>query len=150
MKNQKAFTLIETLVYLGLFTILMGGILTAAFNVFESINRDQTKITIQEEGNFLLAKINKALSEARSFNAAGNQLSVERWDGSDVTFSLSGTDLNSSEGGALNNSNVRISNLNFAHSTDPERITAEFTISATTPNSMTVSQDFFTVKYLHN
>jgi prepilin-type N-terminal cleavage/methylation domain-containing protein len=160
MKNQKGFTLIEVLVYLGIFTILMMGILTAAFGVFESSNRDQTKIMIQVEGDFLIAKINRALSDARSVEvtytgATDQKLSIQKWDYSAVAISLSGTDLNFSDTGhplsvLLNNSNVRISNLTFATGTAPEYIRAKFTVSALTPNGMTVSEDFSTTKYLRN
>ncbi len=150
--KRNAFTLVEVLVYLGIFAILMGGILTAAFNVFESSNRDQTKIMIQKEGDFLVAKINRALTDAKNFNVTGNELSVERWNGSVVVVNLSGTDLNFTEGAnppaVLNNSNVEISNLVFIHITNPENIKASFTISARTPNGMIVSEDFSTTKYL--
>lgn len=149
-KSIAGFTLIEAVIYLALFTILIGGILTVAFNVFESANRDQTKIMVQEEGNFLVAKINKALSEARSFNVTGGNLLIEKWDGSTVSFELLGSDLNSSDGGVLNNSNVQISGLVFTHGNSPEYIRAEFTVSATTPNGMAVTENFFTQKYLRN
>jgi Tfp pilus assembly protein FimT len=156
--RKNAFTLIEVLVYLGLFAILMGGMVTVAFSVFESSNRDQTKIMIQEEGDFLVAKINHALSEAKNVNVIGQELSVGRWDDSMVLVNLSGTDLNISEGGnpqvTLNNSNVEISpNVKvspeiFTYSSDPENIQVNFTVSAKTPNGTIVYQDFFMVKYL--
>ena len=58
---MKGFTLIETIVYLALFSILMGGAIVAAFNIFESAGRQQTHTMLQEEGNFLIAKINEAV-----------------------------------------------------------------------------------------
>ncbi len=165
--KKNAFTLIEVLVYLGIFAILMGGILTSAFSVFESSNRDQTKIMIQGEGDFLVAKINWALSGAQTITSpleggSASILSLSKGDPSGtpitVDISLSGTDLNISEGGnppaTLNNSNVEISpNIKvspeiFTYSSDPKNVQANFTVSAKTPNGMTVSEDFFTTKYL--
>ena len=157
-KNKNAFTLIETLVYLALFSFLMTGIIVVVYSIFESSDRNQTKIMVQEEGSFLVAKISWALSGIKSFNVSSpTDLSVEKYDPSGttttvITINLSGTDLNLSRAGnpslPLNNSNVGISNLLFSHDTNPEYVKADFTVNAKTVNGMPVSQDFSMVKYL--
>src|SRR3989344_9023228 len=96
--NGAGFTLIETLVYLGLFSILIGGALVAAFGIFESNGRNQTKAMVQEEGQFLAAKIDWVLSGVRSVDAPpasspGSLLSVTKYGGGTVEVSLAGTDM---------------------------------------------------------
>lgn len=158
-KSGAGFTLIEAVVYLGLFAILMGGMVTAAYSVFESSDHDQTKIMIQEEGDFLVAKINWALSGGKeAYSPQPWILSVNKYDGLNVVISTldncSGDSTSNIflKRGAdcfqLNNSNVQVSNLVFIHNSDPENIKAVFTLNARTLNGMTVSQDFFTTKFL--
>src|SRR5213078_842008 len=86
---QKGFTLIETLVYLALFAIMIGGIVAASYLLFESSNRNQTKAMMQEEKNFILGKINYALSGAKSASVFGTSLTVTKYVGPAVTVSYS-------------------------------------------------------------
>jgi type II secretory pathway pseudopilin PulG len=60
MKNR-GFTLIEVVLYIGLFGILVGGVIIAAYQLLEGGDRNQVNILIQEEGTFLNRKINWAL-----------------------------------------------------------------------------------------
>ena len=161
LKNNSGFTLIEMVVYLGLFAILMGGMVTAAYNVFESSDHDQTKIMIQDEGDFLIAKINWALSGIQAINnpfsgSSGSILSVNKWDPSGstipITINLTGTDMvitnNINPPIELNNSNVEVKNLIFTHNyngVSEESVQASFTLDAKTANGMSVSQDFSTL-----
>ena len=158
-KSGAGFTLIETLVYLALFSFLMTGIIVVVYSIFESTDRNQTKIMVQEEGNFLVAKISWALSAVKGFNVNGStELSVEKWDVSGTTtttlvINLSGTDLVLSRAGnpplPLNNSNVEISNLNFSRGVaNQEYIRADFKVNARTLQGAPVSQDFSMIKYL--
>jgi type II secretory pathway pseudopilin PulG len=163
-KNTVGFTLIEMLVYLGIFSILMGGIITIAYSVFDSSDHDQTKIMLQEEGNFLAAKINWALSGIQAINSplasqSGSILSVNKWDVSGIpitiTIGLSGTDIDLSRASnppiILNASGVEVKNLVFVHNYDgvnQENIQATFTLDARMLNGTSISQNFFTTKYL--
>lgn len=172
MKTLRAFTIIETIVYLALFSILMGGAVVAAFQIFESASREQTHSILQEEGNFIMGKINWAISGAQSVSSPGggvygSQLSVNKVTGLDssgqpiistVVISISGTDITIQDGAVpvqtLNNSNVRIARLGFMHTlasgsgVNPESITASTTVTARTPNGMVLSQDFTTTIYV--
>jgi type II secretory pathway pseudopilin PulG len=166
MKKKRGFTLIETVTYLALFAILMGGGVVTAYAMFESAGRNQAKSILQDEGDFLIGKIEWALSGVQTISsppldfAAPTQssiLQVARFDGSSLTLSVAGDALqiqNSSSTYPLNNSGVQVSNLIFTHRAangngiDPESITASFTLSTRAENGMPLEQDFSTVKYL--
>lgn len=174
LKTAAGFTLIETIIYLALFAMFMGGAIAAAYNIFEASDRNQAKAMAQEEGNFLVAKIEWALSGAQIINSppaplADSTLWVTRVDGFDgagapiltpVVISLSGTDMRLVINPAintpitLNNSAVTITNLSFSHTypsgdgINPESLSASFTVSTKTAGGLAISQDFFTAKYL--
>jgi Tfp pilus assembly protein PilE len=150
-KASSGFTLIETLVYLGLFALIMGGLVMAAYMLFETSDRNQTKAMMQEEENYLLGKINWALSGASSVSVpATNFLSVTKYDGTNVTITTSSGDM-TFNGALLNNSNVTIGNLVFIHTylggTNPDSVEAGFTISAKTPDGKTISEIASTTRY---
>ncbi len=150
MPNQKAFTLIETLVYLALFIIIIGGMLVAVFQIIESSNKTETKIIVQEEANFLLRKLDWALTGASSVSqppsgSSGAILRLSK-DGHTLQFDLSGNFMrlqrDSAATQALNSSNVTITNLSFQHipssGIKPDAVKATFQING---------QSFETTKY---
>lgn len=163
-KNQKGFTLIEVIIYLGLFGMLVGGAVVASYSIFESSGRNQTKSIIEEEGEFILAKINWALSGAQSVNspavsATSTFLSVVKWDtsiGNPIILNPVGVNMTVSRGAnpaqAFNNTNVFVSNVLFTHTykgtAEPESIDSHFTLTAKTSSGATVSQDFDSTNYL--
>ncbi len=163
-KNQAGFTLIETIIYIGLYGLIIGGVVIAAYSVFESIARNQTKAMAEQEGTFIIGKIDWALTGATAVNVSvtQQQLYINR-DGllptdNPLTFDGSGGLMRLSRGNApaqvLNNTNVTITNPVFIHtitSSDgvtPESIRASFTIIVRTPNGQQFSEDFSTTKYL--
>ena len=156
MKRKKGFTLIETLVYLGLFSFIMVALLASAFNLFRNMDRTETKAMLQEEGDFLLSKIDWALTGASNVTSPAvgspsNTLTLTK-EGSSLTFSLNGTDLQL-EGVILNNSNVKVTTASFTFShtgsaSNPESITALFTLNTNTSSGQSISEDFQTTKYL--
>ena len=169
-KSGAGFTMIELLVYLGLFGLLFGGAVAAAYNVVETTGRNQTKVMVQEEGNFLLAKLSWVLSGAQSISspaagascaAPGCALSVAKWDtsiGNPLVIDLAAPDMTLSKGGnpaqTLNNSNVGVSNLTFTHNNGsgdgitPESLQYSFTVSTKTPTGLAYSQNFSGTVYL--
>lgn len=167
--NTRGFTLIETLVYLGLYAILMTGALVAMYSLFESSNRNLVKAMVQEEGSFLTGKIDWVLTGVQTINlpvvppspTSGPTLSVTKYDtsiGNPIVIGLSGHDLTISKAGgpatALNNSNVSLGNLVFTHTAasgdgiNPESLSASFTLFSTTSDGLPFSQNFSTIKYL--
>ncbi len=154
--KERGFTFIETLVYLTLFSIMIGGIVVTAYSLFESSDRNQTKAMMQEEENYLLGKINWALSGVASIsvpaaNTSDVTLKALKYDGTSNTITQSAGNL-TFNGAILNNSNVAISNLIFIHAyaggANPDSLEAGFTISAKTPNGMTISQIASTTRYI--
>ena len=163
VKSGAGFTLMETLIYIALFSLLFGGAVISAYNMFEGFSRGQTHIMMQEEGNFLVGKINWALSGAKSVEIPatggnGNTLSVTKWTSSlnPVIVELNSNDLTISLGGnlakTLNNTNVSVSNLNFRQvylgGTNPRSVSFEFILTSKTPNGMPISQKFSATSYI--
>jgi len=62
--NKKGFTLLETVIYIALFSVLMTGVIVAVFNIFASNDRNQISVGIQEEGTFVARKLSWALTSA--------------------------------------------------------------------------------------
>lgn len=112
MIRQRGVSLIETLVYLALFAIIMSGIMASAYGLFMGSDRAQTKAMLQEELNFLTAKVVNVLNNAEtiSWPASGNigtTLTITRYDSSSQSMSLSGGNLLLGSA-QLNNSNVTL------------------------------------------
>ncbi|MEK7531137.1 MAG: prepilin-type N-terminal cleavage/methylation domain-containing protein [Patescibacteria group bacterium] len=163
-QSARAFTIIEVLVYIGLFAIVIGGAVAAVYQIVESSGRSESKAQLQKEGDFLIGKIEWALSGARAFEMPGVNVSnadvliVRRWDVANdpVAFALSGTDLTISRAGGaavvLNNTNVAISDFRVSHlyagGTNPESITATIDVLSRAPNGMPITATFTTTKYL--
>jgi hypothetical protein len=55
------FTLIEVILYLGLFALLITGAITAAFAIQDGSESNKTRVVLQAEGAFLLAKVHYAI-----------------------------------------------------------------------------------------
>ena len=60
--NQSGFTLIEIVIYIALFSIIISGCFVTAFNLIEGYDKLNTKAVLEEEGNFILRKIDWALT----------------------------------------------------------------------------------------
>ncbi len=157
---NRGFTLIETLVYLALFALIIGGLVVTTYLLFQTSDRYQTRATMQEEKNFILAKITWALSQARSVcdpaaNTSGTTLSVVTLGGTcsppDITVALSGSDVQWG-GVALNNASVRVDRLLFIHTyaggSNPDSVEVGLTISANTPTGMQISERASTTRYI--
>ncbi len=78
---MRGFTLIETLVYIGLFSILMVGALIGAFELAQSGPHNETAVALQEEGTFILRKLNWAFTGATSTTYSNGTLTVWRLPG---------------------------------------------------------------------
>ena len=164
-KSGAGFTLIETLVYLGLFALVMGGIVTSAYFLFELSDRNTTRAMLEQEQQFLIDKIEFALSNAQSVDEpgarnSGASLHMTYFDSSVAQFCLVGSTLmyahgagNCAAGTPLNGANVAISNLVFVHTyaggENPESVETGFTISTKTPEGGTISLTASTTVFLH-
>lgn len=150
-KTNAGFTLIETLIYVALFVIMLGGSLGAVYQIIQSSNAANAKMIMNDEANFLLRKINWALAGASNVSVPTPQkLTVYKATpppgGNPIVFDLNGGNLRIARGtGAptvLNSANISVASLSFqkiAEAGRPDAIKTSFKIN---------SQEFETLKYL--
>jgi len=156
---QSGTTLIEVMIYLALFTIIIGGSLVSVHQIVESTNKLQSKVVLQEEANFILRKINWAINGATLMSAVATPPSLSITNplqpptDSPIVFDLNngyirlkkGSDLESN----LNSQNVSVSNLVFTYTAPdgdkPASIKASFTL---TEKEKGEKGNFETTKYL--
>lgn len=156
--RQSGFTLIEVIIYLALLAMMFSGAVACVYGVVETSEANSVRAAAQEEGDFLLAKIDWAMTGAvlATVNDSSASLAVSRsGDPASVFFDASGDYLEIKiNGGApepLNGSGTRVRNLVFAdfgHDTAAESVTASFTLLAKTPGGRDYSQDFQLTSYL--
>lgn len=151
--NNRGFTLIETLVYLALFALIIGGVVVSAYALFETSGYNQTAAMLQEEQNFLLARFAQVVEGAESIEtpavgASGSILAGTAYDGTSVSIAGSGGALTLA-GEQLNNTNVFVSDVTFTHIESPEGVTLSLTLSARTPEGRTIRRNALLTAYLH-
>ncbi|MEK7133550.1 MAG: prepilin-type N-terminal cleavage/methylation domain-containing protein [Patescibacteria group bacterium] len=140
MNNTRGFSLIETIIYIGLFALIMGGGLLAVHQLLQASAQVNDKATIQDEESFVLRKIDWALSGASAiFVPSQTTLTVTRYDSNTVDFRLNGTAIEMRESaiGAsyipITTSNVTVNGLTFTYiapvGSGPEGVTASTTIN---------------------
>jgi Tfp pilus assembly protein PilW len=64
LNHHRGMTLIETTIYLALFSLFMTGAVIVSWQIIETIEHNKNEIMIQEEGTFLVHKIQWALTGA--------------------------------------------------------------------------------------
>ena len=123
MRN-KGFTLIETLIYIVLFTVLIGGGFVTAYNLMEGTDMLNSKMIIQEETNFVLRKINWVLNGVATVNTPStgfaDTLSVTKYGGQVVEMRLNAGKIEIKDGISssfvpLTTDNVVVSTLQFQY-----------------------------------
>ena len=168
LEPYRGFTLIEALVYIGLFSLLIGGAVVGAFGIFEAVERGGTITMLQDESDFLISKTEWALSGAQAVTApalgsSGNSLSVVKYDtsfGNPLVVSLSGANLTLSRAGGtpalLNNTNVQVMSVVFTHAAAagnglaPESVQTVLTLAARTPAGSVVTRTATSTVYLRH
>lgn len=143
MKN-KGFTLIETVIYIALFTILITSGFVAAYSLIEGTGNLDSKLQVQQEGNFVLKKIGWALSNLSSVETptglnCAESLTIHKTDSTDpvdIRLTSSGgvnyIEMRTGGGGyyPISTVNVNVSCLKFSIiSGSPLGIVATTTIS---------------------
>ncbi len=149
----QGFTLIETLVYIALLVFLMGSAVFAVYNLISGAQHLGNNAAIQEEGNFVLRKIDWALVSATSFNTSvANQLTVTKLDGGttrSIVFTLNGTEVDMSENWGtavpITTSNVQVNSLTFTSPPEPGAPTSGVRADLTVNGAL-----FSTTRYLRN
>ncbi len=143
---QKGFTLIEVIIYIALFSIVIGGGMIAAYEIIQSTDSGTNHVIVEEEANFLLRKINWALSGATSplSSLPASSLTVTK-SGTPYIFDLNSNNLRINNI-ILNSSSIKVSNLTFS-SPGSNGVTTSFTLT-TQQNGKNITESFFTTKYL--
>lgn len=162
--NNAGFTLIEVVVYLALFGILFTGAIAGAYSILETANKNQVRAMMQEEGEFLIAKINWAVSNASSaavpssgvlqatvlsdnleFTQSGNDLVLEK-NSSGIDIKLNNSAVSIGDDGAGNSSLFFVDLSNSG--TGQKGINYGFELDAKTANGATLTSSFESTAYL--
>ncbi len=155
LKLQSGFTLIELIVYLALFGILFSGAVAGTYSILESSGKNQSRVMMQEEGEFLLAKISWVVSGANTAQVLnGDQLLVSSTL-DNFEFKQNGDNLvwvkNSGPEVLLNNSAVRLKNLSFvdiASGNGQKGIRYGFNLETNVPSGAIMTSNFESIVYL--
>lgn len=134
---KRGFTLIEVIIYIALFSLLMGTAFVTAYQLIDGSSKLNTKNAVQEEGSLVIRKMNWVLTGAETFSISGSELTVNKYDGTTVKIKLgSGADAEKilmDDTGSfypITTDNVQVTNLLFQQvGSNPIGITATTTIN---------------------
>lgn len=129
---QKGFTLIEVIIYIALFSFLIGGAFITAYQLIDSSGKLSAKTTTQAEGNFVMRKFNWALTGISSFINTSDTLHLNKYDGNQIDIQKNGTKIEMKESSGsflpITTDNVQVTSLEFqfipASGSGPAGITA--------------------------
>ena len=150
--NSRGFTLIEVIIYIALFSLLMGTAFVTAFQLIDGSGKISIKNTAQSEGNFVLRKINWAMTNASFISISGSELTINKYDGTTLKIKLgSGAD---AEKIVMNNTgsflpittdNVQVTSLQFTQvGSDPVGVSVVAKIKTLNTSPL----DFIITKYI--
>ncbi|MDD5068283.1 MAG: type II secretion system protein [Candidatus Pacebacteria bacterium] len=139
MKTTGGFTLIESVVYVALLALIMGGVLPLVYQILQGSNTLSGINAVQEEANFVLHKIDWALggiSNILSSFSDADTITIPRYDGNQVRFRLNTDKIEMSESGGtylpITTANVAATHLLFhyipAMGTGPAGVKVSFTL----------------------
>lgn len=122
-KHQKGFTLIEVVIYIALFSILLGGGFVTAYQLIDSSRYMDRKNNTHEEANFVMRKLNWALTGIENITIpredapTSDTLTVSKYNGDIIYFRLRNNKIEIKENTntylPITTDNVKVSNLNF-------------------------------------
>lgn len=88
LEYNKGLTLIEIIVYIALFMLLIGGGMISAFYIIDSSERNKSDLSITTEAQFLLRKIDWALTSVDSVSVSSDTLIVDKSDSTEIRINL--------------------------------------------------------------
>lgn len=141
--SKAGFTLIEALIYLALLLLIIGGMLVSVYQIIQASNGSNSKLVINDEANFILRKLNWALTGTSAIVSpgagfAGTTLVVTRFSSpTSLTFDLNSGNLRLKRGAGtfaeLNSRNVVVASLSFQHLAavggKPEAVKTDFKLN---------------------
>jgi len=142
-KNQKGFSLIELILYMGILSILIVALFQLLTAIFDIQLESQTTSAVSTDAGYILNKLEYDISRADSINVpgVGNQDQIlELTIGSDTfTYSLLNDNLMVDENPAatqdqINSFNTKVTSINFHRLSDNlgnlESVTIDFTLES--------------------
>ncbi len=157
--NNRGFTYIEAVIYLGVVSLLIGTVGLLAGIVQRSSGREAVRREVEEQGRQALEIITQTTRNASAVTApasgatgASLTVSVDSAPASPTAFSLSGGAIMATEGASaavpLTNANVVASSLSFqnlSRASTPGTVRVSFTLSGASGSSapFTYSQTFY-------
>jgi len=142
---NKGFTLIEMLIYIALFSIIMVGLISGIYLIIQNAGKTTFKVGASEEINFVLKKIDWALTNASKINTptsgSSATLSIDQYDFADnpivIRYNSDTGDVEFQTNGGtfypLTTKNVKVNSLSFTYipsnSGSPEGIQAKLSIN---------------------
>lgn len=154
MKNREGFTLIEILIYIGIFSLIIGGLLLVTFGIVQGSGRLQSNVVVNEEATFVIRKLYWAFAGATGITVpSAGRLEITNPSfpaGEDPVFELNSGKLMFGRGSGalvqLTTDDVEFSSLVFSKIVEagkPDALRAQFTISSRSSN-----MSFDVIKYL--
>lgn len=67
-KYNLGFTLLEMIIYIALFSIMIGGLIMTSFMLVQNSHKTESRITVQAEMNFVLKKIDWVINQAKDID----------------------------------------------------------------------------------
>lgn len=117
-KNESGFTLVETIVYMGLFGIVLGGLVLSAYLLMSSAGRSTARACLEADSHFILQKIAFALKRSADIcqpvHDSGNELVLSIDASCDFVVQHSGSNVLWDDR-PLNSDDVRVDRLTFVH-----------------------------------
>ena len=163
---MRAFTLIESLLYIALFGLLLQGAVAGVSAITETAGRNQARTLLETEGGFLVSKITYDIDHSESISAPTLYSSTATLQtisdtGTSVTIQRSGTFLIRTESALssttdteiLSSNAISVDSISFALSPDtynslaPAFLQIELQISASSSSGRTISQHFSSIAY---
>ena len=160
---MRAFTLLESLLYIALFGLLLQGAVAGISAITEKAGRNQEKALIETEGNFLIAKMTYDIDHSKSISApilnssaTSTTLQLISDTGTNITIQKSGTSLTrtkATDTETLSSNAIRIDRLSFALTPDlynsvaPAFLQIDLQISASSTSGINVTQPFSSIVY---
>ena len=159
-KNQQGFSMIEMIIYIAIFSVLVGALVDFSLNINNSRLHAQMMLEVKDQGADLMRTLTTSIKNATAINTPGAgvssgvlSLNTSSPSTTPTIFSENGEALFITEGAssavALTNNKVKITNLTFTNVSKagtPGIIEIRFTISNTALKTLTSEQysvDFY-------
>ncbi len=143
-RSQRGFTLVEMLLYMGIFSILMIVLMQIFISAIDTQLTSKATSSVDQDGAYILSRLSYDISRAQaviapsSYGSGSNNLTIQI-GGSDYTYSLDSNDnlivTNTYGTNQLNSVDTTLNNLTFTRIGNPagkDTIQMSFQLKSTT------------------